>query len=175
MADVQKRVNKSGEVRWDVRYRDDARQQRKRSFERKLDAQRFARAVETDMLRGDWIDPRRGQETFAVWAEAWLETIGNRKPVNLKVPSIRWWGEWRLWCARVCERRVADVSSGARARCRAAGNRARGAGQAAQRYSLISVPHVERCVTLIGTAGGACGTVSAGARWSSERCGRCSL
>jgi hypothetical protein len=79
MADVQKRVNKSGEVRWDVRYRDDARQQRKRSFERKLDAQRFARAVETDMLRGDWIDPRRGQETFAVWAETWLETIGNRR------------------------------------------------------------------------------------------------
>jgi integrase len=32
------------------------------------------------MLRGDWIDPRRGQETFAVWAETWLETIGNRKP-----------------------------------------------------------------------------------------------
>jgi integrase len=80
MADVQRRVNKSGEVRWDVRYRDDARQQRKRSFERKLDAQRFARSVETDMLRGDWIDPRRGQETFTVWAEAWMDTIGNRKP-----------------------------------------------------------------------------------------------
>jgi excisionase family DNA binding protein len=34
-------------------YRDDARHQRKRSFERKLDAQRFARAVESDLLRGD--------------------------------------------------------------------------------------------------------------------------
>jgi hypothetical protein len=31
MADLQRRVTKSGEVRWDVRYRDDARQQRKRS------------------------------------------------------------------------------------------------------------------------------------------------
>jgi integrase len=80
VADVQKRVNKSGEVRWDVRYRDDCRQQRKRSFERKLDAQRFARSVETDMLRGDWIDPRRGRETFDVWAEQRLDTIGNRKP-----------------------------------------------------------------------------------------------
>ena len=80
MADVQKRINKSGEVSWDVRYRDDTRQQRKRSFERKLDAQRFARSVETDLLRGDWIDPRRGQEPFSLWADMWLETLGNRKP-----------------------------------------------------------------------------------------------
>ena len=76
MADVQRRVTKAGEVRWDVRYRDDARQQRKRSFGRKVDAQRFARSVETDLLRGDWIDPRRGKELFGVWAEMWMETLG---------------------------------------------------------------------------------------------------
>ena len=80
MADVQKRVTASGEVRWDVRYRDDARRQRKRSFERKVDAMRFGRAVETDLLRGDWIDPRRSQEPFEVWASTWLETLGTRKP-----------------------------------------------------------------------------------------------
>ena len=80
MADLQKRVTASGEVRWDVRYRDDARRQRKRSFERKLDAQRFARGVETDLLRGDWIDPQRGQELFEVWAAKWVETLGSRKP-----------------------------------------------------------------------------------------------
>ena len=61
MADLQKRVTKSGEIRWDVRYRDHARGQRKRSFERKVDAQRFARSVETDLLRGDWIDPAGGR------------------------------------------------------------------------------------------------------------------
>ena len=76
MADVQRRVTKAGEVRWDVRYRDDARHQRKRSFERKVDAQRFARSVETDLLRGDWIDPRRGKELFGAWAEMWMETLG---------------------------------------------------------------------------------------------------
>ncbi len=80
MADVQKRVTTAGAVRWDVRYRDHARGQRKRSFGRKLDAERFARAVETDLLRGDWIDPRRGKERFEVWAAKWLETLGNRKP-----------------------------------------------------------------------------------------------
>ena len=76
MADVQKRVTRSGAVRWDVRYRDHARGQRKRSFDRKLDAERFARAVETDLLRGDWIDPRRGKERFEVWAAKWLDDAG---------------------------------------------------------------------------------------------------
>ena len=79
MADVQKRETAAG-VRWDVRYRDDARKQRKRSFERKVDAVRFARSVETDLLRGDWIDPKRGQEPFQVWADKWLDTLGARKP-----------------------------------------------------------------------------------------------
>ena len=41
---------------------------------------RFGRAVETDLLRGDWIDPRRGKEPFEVWASTWLETLGTRKP-----------------------------------------------------------------------------------------------
>jgi integrase len=63
-----------------VRYRDHGRGQRKRSFERKVDAERFARAVDTDLLRGDWIDPRRGKEPFEVWATKWLETLGSRKP-----------------------------------------------------------------------------------------------
>jgi integrase len=80
VADIQKRVTSTGEVRWDVRYRDDTRRQRKRSFDRKLDAQRFARSVETDLLRGDWIDPRRAQEPFEQWAASWMATLGNRKP-----------------------------------------------------------------------------------------------
>jgi integrase len=80
MADVQKRATKSGAVRWDVRYRDRGRGQRKRSFERKLDAERFARAVETDLLRGDWIDPRRSKEPFEEWAAKWMATLATRKP-----------------------------------------------------------------------------------------------
>jgi integrase len=80
VADLQRRVTKAGEVRWDVRYRDDAKRQRKRSFERKTDAQRFARMVETDLLRGDWIDPKRSQESFETWARMWLDTLGGRKP-----------------------------------------------------------------------------------------------
>ena len=79
MADIQKRQTSTG-VRWDVRYRDEARRQRKRTFDRKVDAQRFASSVETDLVRGEWIDPKRGRELFGEWADKWLETIVDRKP-----------------------------------------------------------------------------------------------
>lgn len=79
MADIQKRQTNKG-VRCDVRYRDDANRQRKRSFARKVGAQHFANSVETDLLRGEWIDPRRGQELFGEWAGKWLTTIGDTKP-----------------------------------------------------------------------------------------------
>jgi hypothetical protein len=62
MADIQKRVTSGGEARWEVRYRDDSPRQHKRSFDRKLNVQRFARSVEPDLPRGDWIDLRRGQQ-----------------------------------------------------------------------------------------------------------------
>lgn len=80
MADIQRRRTARGEVRWDVRYRDESRKQRKRSFARKVDAQQFANGVETDLNRGDWIDPKRGRELFVTWAEKWQATIADRKP-----------------------------------------------------------------------------------------------
>ncbi len=79
MADIQKRASAGG-VRWDVRYRDESRRQRKKSFHRKVDAQRFAASVETDLNRGDWIDPDRGRELFGDWADKWLATTADRKP-----------------------------------------------------------------------------------------------
>jgi hypothetical protein len=45
VADIQKRQTNKG-ARWDVRYRDDANRQRKRSFARKVDAQHFVNTVE---------------------------------------------------------------------------------------------------------------------------------
>ena len=59
MADIQKRASTGG-TKWDVRYRDESRRQRKRTFDRKVDAQQSANSFETDLARGDWIDPNRG-------------------------------------------------------------------------------------------------------------------
>ena len=51
-----------------------------RNFLRKTDATRFAHAVETDKVRGDWLDPRLGRVTFGEWAEEWLDHLDHLKP-----------------------------------------------------------------------------------------------
>ncbi|MGE0138504.1 MAG: tyrosine recombinase XerC [Ilumatobacteraceae bacterium] len=80
MASIEKRTTPSGEIRWDVRYRGSDRRQVKKSFKRKVDAQRFANLAEADVLRGDWIDPRRSRETFGHWAQQWLATTAHLQP-----------------------------------------------------------------------------------------------
>ena len=42
------------------------------TFESRADAGRFLSAIETDMQRGLWNDPRNGDTTLRVYAEAWL-------------------------------------------------------------------------------------------------------
>lgn len=54
--------------RWQVRYIDPAGQERARNFSRKADAEAFLHAIETDKLRGSYIDPESGRITFAEWA-----------------------------------------------------------------------------------------------------------
>ena len=46
MADLQRRVTKSGEVRWDVRYRDDARQQRLRAADTQVTGNRIGKELD---------------------------------------------------------------------------------------------------------------------------------
>ena len=66
-----------------MRYWDPSGHQRARNFRRKTDAARFARAVETDKLRGDWLDPHLSRVTFAEWAEEWLAHANHLKPKTL--------------------------------------------------------------------------------------------
>ena len=61
MASIHRRHTASGEIRWDVRYRDPDQRQRTRTFHRKVDAQKFANLVEADIARGEWLDPGPGQ------------------------------------------------------------------------------------------------------------------
>ena len=44
------------------------------TFATKGEAQRWLAAVETDMARGDWHDPRLGERTLSEWAQDWLAT-----------------------------------------------------------------------------------------------------
>lgn len=58
--------------RWQARWRDPEARQRKRSFPRKSDAERFLTGVSADMLRGGYLDPDAGRETFGAYAARWL-------------------------------------------------------------------------------------------------------
>ncbi len=71
MASIQKQP--SG--KWRARYRDPAGKEHARHFARRVDAERWVRSVETAKDRGEWIDPRLGQVTFAEWAKRWEATV----------------------------------------------------------------------------------------------------
>ena len=53
---------------------------RAKNFARKVDAERFLMSVETDVLRGTWVDPTLGRITLAEWSERWLPTKSERAP-----------------------------------------------------------------------------------------------
>ncbi len=61
-----------------VIWRDPARKQRSRTFKRKVDADRFARSVEVDIDRGQYIDPAAGRITFAKYLEQYRATRTHR-------------------------------------------------------------------------------------------------
>lgn len=68
---VEKRVTKSGAVRYDVRLRDPDGRPYKRTFRTKREAEQFEAGQMVDRSRGTWIDPRRGRITFADWSSEW--------------------------------------------------------------------------------------------------------
>jgi integrase len=68
MASITKQPN----GRYKVRFRTPDGRERARRFDRKGDADRFANAVETDKVRGEFIDPRAGRSLFADFAGGWL-------------------------------------------------------------------------------------------------------
>ena len=88
MASVEKQT-RNGKPRWQARWRDDAGQQRKRTFDRKVDADRFLTTVEADLIRGTYLDPDAGRITFKVFADSWLtaQTFGRstREAVALRL------------------------------------------------------------------------------------------
>jgi integrase len=54
------------------------------TFATKADAGRYLSKVETDLLRGEWADPRLGRTSFGEWTDRWLESTVNLR-ANTKV------------------------------------------------------------------------------------------
>ncbi len=80
MATIVKRTTEAGDSRYDVRYRDPAGTQRRQTFRRRKDADRFLATTEADKVRGTWIDPTHGRITFAEWWERWWPTTVDLRP-----------------------------------------------------------------------------------------------
>jgi integrase len=79
MASIEKRT-RNGRFRWYTRYRDPAGVQRTKTFDRKIDAERYLTSVESSKLAGTYIDPAAGRLTVDVWARRWLDGQTHLKP-----------------------------------------------------------------------------------------------
>jgi integrase len=74
------RRTQAGRVTYRARYRDPSGRERKRSFARKTDAQRFLVGIEDAKLRGAYVDPAKGKVGFSEQAEGWFRTTADLKP-----------------------------------------------------------------------------------------------
>lgn len=67
MGAVSRVTHSSGRGAWQTRWRDPAGRQRAKNFDRKVDAERYLLAMETDKLRGRYADPRLAKTALADW------------------------------------------------------------------------------------------------------------
>jgi len=60
--------------RWQVRWRDDRGEQRKRNFDKRAAAEAFDAKIKHDLSLGTYVDPNAGRVTFRERAEEWLKS-----------------------------------------------------------------------------------------------------
>jgi hypothetical protein len=90
MADIDDRWHRRGKygkpertgrygvgARWLVRWREADGRQRKKSFARKADAERFATTVGHELQSGSYIAPEAGRVLVGEWASRWLAAQGH--------------------------------------------------------------------------------------------------
>ena len=81
MASVEKRI-RDGRTRWYARYRDPNGAQRTKSFDRKVDAERYLTGVEGAKLTGTYVDPTRSRVTLGAWADLWIDAQADLSPTT---------------------------------------------------------------------------------------------
>lgn len=76
------RVRQLPSGRWQARYAaaDGAEHTAPLTFATKTAADRWLVSLETDLSRGQWVDPRSGELPLAHYAEQWLQARGDLKP-----------------------------------------------------------------------------------------------
>lgn len=82
MASIEKRT-RDGKVTWQARWRDPDGCQRKRTFGRRTDAERYLTSVSARLLDGSYVDPARARMTVGEWAAPWIAGRSHLKPKTL--------------------------------------------------------------------------------------------
>lgn len=102
MASVEKRV-RDGNATWLARWRDSDGLQRKCSFPRRGEADRFLACVASDLARGTYIDPAAGRVTVEDWSTVWLAGLSHLKVTTfaryrgiVRLHVLPKWGRRRL-------------------------------------------------------------------------------
>lgn len=83
MAHVERRRQrgvdgKLGPPRWRARYRDPNGNEKSKTFDKKVDAERFLTEIEHSILSSAYVDPARGKVTFKSFAEEWRKIQAHR-------------------------------------------------------------------------------------------------
>jgi integrase len=73
-------IQRLAKNRWRARYVAPDGRERNRTFDRRVDAELYVASVETDKIRGAWVDPRLSKTTFGEWAASWRSTVVHLKP-----------------------------------------------------------------------------------------------
>lgn len=68
--------------RYRARYRNPLGRTQSKTFRRKADAERFLVEVESEKLKGNWLDPRDADIPVAVWAETFLSLCRRLSPTT---------------------------------------------------------------------------------------------
>ena len=73
-------VEKRSTGRWRARYRGPDGRERSKTFERRVDAERWIAGVAFGIARGEWTDPARARVTVGDWSRQWM---------SAKSPSLK--------------------------------------------------------------------------------------
>jgi len=80
MASIEKRLRRDGRTSWRAHYRAPSGAQRNKTFDRKVDAERFLAGVEHSKIVGSYVDPMLARVTVGEWAARWLAGQAHVKP-----------------------------------------------------------------------------------------------
>ena len=82
MASITKLTRKDSSTAWRTNYRTPSGAQRSKTFNRKLEAERFLAGIETAKHTGGYVDPALSRITVGVWAQTWLAGQMQLKPTT---------------------------------------------------------------------------------------------